>query len=187
MKARTLALVLLIVTVASVSAQEEPGPVRLGLSAQVTASVFAVQPTLNTYGAYRFGAFGLGAGLKTWFPGTYTGLFLAPHARVELGWFYLGGGPLILLEQADSPEWTTLDTNTTYFATLGLEIPVIRFGSAQIGVDTGFDFSVTPSPVIVTDTGNFFADFIATIVTTVVGAAANTIKGNLGISYSARL
>ena len=165
----------------------EAGPVHVALATQLTASVFAAHVSVNPSVAYRFGLLGAGAGVKAYRGLGHDGFYVGPYGRIELGWFYLGAGPFFLLRQPSGDDWVQVDGGTSFIGLAGIQVPLARLGPGQLALDTGIDFSVTPSKLIESESDSFVGALIGSIVATIVGAAANSLKANVGLAYSLRL
>jgi len=109
--------------------------------------------------------------------------YVAPYGRLELGWLYFGVGPLFLIQQPD--DFLQNEEVISFFSTLGFGIPIDSIANGKLVLDFGLDASITPSPIIVADSGNFIADLFATIIVTALGAILNTVKANVGLAYTA--
>lgn len=182
-----LLVAVLVVGAAVGQARDDAGPVKVDLSAGLTSSVFAAHWSVTPSAVYRLGWFGLGAGLKSHFGIGHDALYLGPYARGEIGWFYLGIGPLFLLQQPEGSEWGEIERGATVIVPAGFQIPLLPLGPGRLGADLGLDFSVTPPKVVVDEYDNIFATIIASIAATVVGAVVGTIKVNAGLFYSFRI
>ena len=186
---RGIIVLLVIVVVGAVAVaqpQYDPGPVKVDLSAGVTSSIFAAHWNVTPSAVYRFGIFGVGAGLKTHFGIGHDALYLGPYVRGEIGWFYLGLGPLFLLQQPSGSEWAQLDDAVSVIVPTGFQIPLVPIGPGRLGVDLGLDFSLTTTRVLTAESDSIIGTIIGTIVATTFGAVMNSFKANAGVFYTVR-
>jgi len=189
MKRGIIVLLLFVVVVGVAVAQptDDPGPIKVDLSTGLTSSIFAAHWSVTPSAVYRFGIFGVGAGIKNHFGIGHDAFYLGPYVRGEIGWFYLGLGPLFLLQQPSGSEWAEFTEGVTVIVPAGFQIPFLPVGPGRLGVDVGLDFSLTPSKVVITESDNIFATIIGSIVATTFGVVMNAIKVNAGLFYTLRL
>ena len=182
-------LLIFVVAVGAAVAQpiDDPGPVKVDLSAGLTSSIFAAHWSITPSAVYRFGIFGVGAGIKNHFGIGHDAFYLGPYVRGEIGWFYLGLGPLFLLQQPSGSEWAEFTEGVTVIVPAGFQIPFLPVGPGRFGVDVGLDFSLTPSKVVVAESDSIIGTIIGSIAATIVGTVANAIKVNAGLFYTVRL
>lgn len=182
------ALVVVLVAGAAVAqTQDNLGPVKIDVSTGITSSIFAAHWSVTPSAVYRFGIFGIGAGVKSHFGIGHDAFYLGPYVRGEIGWFYLGLGPLILLQQPSGSEWARLDDGVSVIVPSGFQIPLVRVGPGRLGVDLGLDFSLTTTRVLTTESDSVIGTIIGTIVATTFGAVMNSFKANAGLFYSVRI
>ena len=181
---RTMLTVVLAALLCAAAAGVYADSVKVDVSTQLTASVYAVHWTTNPSVVYRPANLGFGAGVKTYVGLGYEALFIGPYARFEAGPFYFGAGPLFLPVQPTDGTWATVTNGVSFIGLVGLHIPIVPIGPGRLGIDTGIDISITPSPIIESDTGNIIADILSTIVTTALGGVVNATKVNIGVYYS---
>lgn len=105
--------------------------------------------------------FGIGGWAKAMIGIGQRDFCLAPYGRLELGGLYLGVGPLFPIKELD--DFVQLDGMVSFFSTLGFGIPLDSIANGKRVLDVGLDASITPSPIIVADSGNFVADLFASI------------------------
>lgn len=174
----------LILLSLSLSAQVV-GPDRgleVDVATHLNASLFSSHWTADASAVYALGPLALGGGVRTYVPLAHRGFYWAPYARGELSWFYLGIGTLFLpVQPEDDPGWATVDDTVGFLGMVGAQIPLIPVGSSRFGIDAGAEISVTPSPVLEAEGEGAI---LGTIVATVLGAAFNIFKVNLGVYYS---
>lgn len=168
-------------------AADDPGPVKVDLSTGLTSSIFAAHWSITPSAAYRFGIFGVGAGFKTHVGIGHEALYLGPYVRGEIGWFYLGVGPLFLLQQPSGTEWARLDDAISVIVPAGFQIPLLPVGPGRLGVDLGLDFSLTTTRVLSAESDSVIGTIIGTIVATTFGAVMNSFKATAGVFYTFRL
>lgn len=188
MRRGIIVAVMLVVASGVVLAQpaDDPGPVKVDLSAGFTSSIFAAHWSVTPSAVYRFGIFGVGAGMKAHFGIGHDALYLGPYVRGEIGWFYLGLGPLFLLQQPSGSEWARLDDGVSVIVPSGFQIPLVPVGPGRLGVDLGLDFSLTTTRVLTAESDSVIGTIIGTIVATTFGAVMNSFKANLGVFYTVR-
>lgn len=180
--------VCLFVTVgAAAQADRGDGPVKIDLSTQFSSSIFAAHLSVTPSAVYRFGPLGVGAGIKTYVGLGHDAVYLGPYVRGEIGWFYLGAGPLVLLRQPTGSEWATFAEGLTVLVPAGAQIPLMPIGPGRLGVDLGAEFSLTPSKAIIAESDSIIGTILGSIVATTFGVVMNTIKLNVGLYYSFRL
>ena len=189
MKRAIIVALMLVVACGAVLAQptDDPGPVKVDLSAGFTSSIFAAHWSVTPSAVYRFGIFGVGAGVKSHFGIGHDAFYLGPYVRGEIGWFYLGLGPLFLLQQPSGSEWAEFTEGVTVIVPAGFQIPLLPLGPGRLGVDLGLDFSLTPSRVLVAESDSIIGTIIGSIVATTFGVVMNSVKANAGVLYTVRL
>ena len=126
-------LLIFVVAVGAAVAQpiDDPGPVKVDLSAGLTSSIFAAHWSITPSAVYRFGIFGVGAGIKNHFGIGHDAFYLGPYVRGEIGWFYLGLGPLFLLQQPSGSEWAEFTEGVTVIVPAGFQIPLLPVGPGR--------------------------------------------------------
>jgi hypothetical protein len=188
-RALCAAVALLILVPVALPAQTprsgDASGLKLEVGTQVTSSIFATYWTLNPSAAYRFNRLGVGAGMKSWVGVSHEGIYIGPYARFELGWFYLGLGPLFLFRQTPVFGWATVDGDRSSFALVGAGIPLLRLGAGRIGIDAGLEFSISaPKIAVAYESENFITNTITSLVTSDWGFVASAVKLNVGLVYS---
>jgi len=194
MRRAALIFMLVVLVAAALSAQTAStgasdrasgNGVKLDVSTQVTPSIFAAYWSMNPSAAYRFGRFGVGAGVKSFVGLSHPGIYLGPYLRLEYGWFYLGAGPLFLFEQTPQFGWATVDGDRSSLGLVGASIPVVKLGPGSLGIDAGLEFSITsPKIAVSSDAVNFFTNTLTTMISSDWGFAVSATKLNVGILYS---
>jgi len=177
MKRQLIALVILAGIAALVPAQMQQRSNEVELGAGVTSSIFALYGSANVSVVHKPEFIGGGVAAKALVGLTQRDFYLAPYGRLEIGWVYLGAGPLLLIRQPT--DFAQVDGFLSLFTTLGLGIPLDDIANGKLVLDLGADASLTPSPVFEGDSGNVFADILATLVATTIGVVFNTVKVNL--------
>jgi hypothetical protein len=177
------ALVLRVIVPATAQFQQTTNEAEVG--AGVTASVFASYASVNLSVVHKPNFVGIGGGAKAMIGIAQRDFYVAPYGRLELGWLYLGVGPLFLIQQPDPEVFIPAGETISFFSTLGFGIPLDSIANGKLILDFGVDVSFTPSPIIVADSGNPIADLFATIIATALGAILNTVKANVGLAYAA--
>jgi hypothetical protein len=180
---RVVLVVTLSILCASLPAQLNQPDNEAELGVAFTASVFAsfVSPVVSV--VHKPEVFGIGGGAKAMIGLGQNDFYVAPYGRIELGALYMGVGPLFVIRQPD--DFTGIDSAVSFFSTIGFGIPLDSIANGDLVLDLGVDASITPSPIIVADTGNFLTDLLASIIVTTLGAVMNTVKLNVGLAYAA--
>ena len=176
-----LALALSAITPATAQYGQTSNEVEIGVG--LTASIFASYASANLSVVHKPDLLGIGAGTKAMIGIAQRDFYVAPYGRLELGWLYFGVGPLFAIQQPD--DFVQLDGMISFFSTLGFGIPLDSIANGKLVLDFGVDASITPSPILVADSGDFIADLFATIIVTALGAVLNTVKANVGLAYAA--
>lgn len=128
---------------------------------------------------------GIGAGLDTYIGLTAGDLWLAPLARLELGWFYLTGGPSFLLTPLDHDEWIypTLENDTGVYFGLGLSHGFLPIGPGKLGFDARLSYAFAPIPYPEQDTDNLLAAIFQGMAAAIVDVMAG-VRFGAGVVYS---
>ncbi len=176
-----LVIALSVITPATAQYGRTSNEAEIGVG--LTASIFASYASASVCVVHKPEFFGFGGGTKAMIGIGQRDFYVAPYGRLELGWLYLGAGPLFLIQQPD--DFTQLEGMVSFFSTLGFGIPLDSIANGKLVLDVGVDASLTPSPILVADSGNFIADLFASIIATAMGAILNTVKANVGIAYAA--
>lgn len=175
----------------------DPG-IRVDVDAGPALSLFSVYLNATPAVMYDFGLPAVGIGLRNYIGLSFGDIYTAPHALVELGWFYAGFGASFMLK-APNPE-----TNEAGFAipepdeeegpgflpflTLGIAPPLVPLGPGKLGLDIYADFLATASPVVVAeDPENPVGSIIGTIFITAITAVYNMFKFGVSVTYSVQL
>ncbi len=126
----------------------------------------------------------IGASADAYFGINAKDLWLAPLARIELGWFYVTGGPAFLLTPPDRARWMypDLKQNTGVYFGLGLSHGLIRLGPGKLGFDARASYAFAPIQYSM-DADNIFAALAKGIALAIVDVFAGIRLGG-GITYS---
>ncbi len=183
MKRLWIVLVLALSVIASAAAQFQQTANEAEIGVGLTASVFTSYASVNLSVVHKPGFFGIGGAAKAMVGIAQRDFYVATYGRLELGWLYLGVGPLLVIRQP--ADFLPIEGMISFFSTLGLGIPVDSIANGKLVLDFGVDVSLTPSPILVADSGNPIADLFATIIVTALGAILNSLKVNIGLAYAA--
>lgn len=185
MKRAILVCVLVALVGGSVVAQLNQPENEAELGVGFTASIFASYASAVLNVVHKPQLFGVGAGGKLMVGLGQRDFYAATYGRIELGPLYLGLGPLFLIRQPPEDEFVNTSELISLFSTLGLGLPLDSIANGNLVLDVGVDASLTPSPILVSDTGDIIGDFFASLIATTIGAIFNTVKVNLGLAYAA--
>jgi hypothetical protein len=117
---------------------ELKGSISLGSS--IATQYLSVHPAF----VWKPSFFGLGIGVKNFLGLNYADIYMAPYARIELSWFYLGGGASLSVKGPYDPTGIVIDVPTvSLFATTGLAVPIIPLGPGKLGLDISLDFFIS--------------------------------------------
>ena len=183
MKRLGIILVLALSMIAPATAQFQQTSNEVEIGVGLTASIFASYAPANLSVVHKPNLLGIGGGTKAMVGIAQRDFYVAPYGRLELGWLYLGAGPLFLIQQPD--DFARIEGMISFFSTLGFGIPLDSVANGKLVLNFGVDASITPSPILVADSGNFIADLFASIIVTALGAILNTVKANVGLAYAA--
>lgn len=182
MKSRILVLCMVLM-VGVYSFSQDLSTWQAGGYIQLSPSLNFNHLSVDAFGLITTENFGLGLGVKTFLGLNYDAFFLAPYIRAEFGWFYLGAGPLFLLQQPTDPSIVRIEGNTSFLAMTGITIPIWKHDYGRLVFTTGLDFSITPSRVLSLNTDNFLASILLAIFATSINIILNSIKLNIGLGY----
>jgi hypothetical protein len=183
MKRAAIVLIIFLIAASTAPAQMQRMKNEAELDVGFTTSIFASYVSANVAVVHKPALLGGGAGAKAMLGITQRDFYVAPYGRLELGWLYFGAGPLLLIKQPE--DFAQIDGFVSLFTTLGFGIPLDDIANGKLMLDLGVDASLTPSPVIAADSGNAFADILATLIVTALGAVLNTVKLNVAVGYAA--
>ena len=183
MKRLGIIFVYVLIVITPVAAQFGRTSNEAEVGVGLTASIFASYVSANVSVVHKPEFFGIGGGAKAMIGIAQRDLYVAPYGRLELGWLYFGVGPLFAIQEPD--DFVQLDGKVSFFSTLGFGIPIDSIANGKLILDFGVDASITPSPILVADSGNPIADLFATIIVTALGALLNAVKVNVGLGYAA--
>lgn len=173
----------IVLTLSIYSFSQDLSPWQAGGYVALSPSLNFNHLSLDAFGLINGNFLSLGLGIKSYLGLNYDAFFLAPYVRAELGWFYLGAGPLFLLQQPTDPAITRIENDVSFLATAGIAIPIWKHDYGRLVFTTGLDVSATPSRVISPDTDNIIAKILITIFATSINFIANSIKFNIGLGY----
>ena len=181
-------LLVFVVAVGAAVAQpiDDPGPVKVDLSAGLTSSIFAAHWSITPSAVYRFGIFGVGAGIKNHFGIGHDAFYLGPYVRGEIGWFYLGLGPLFLLQQPSGSEWAEFTEGVTVIVPAGFPDSVPARRPRPLRCRRWSRFLADPVEGLTAESDSIIGTIIGTIVATTFGAVMNSFKANVGVFYTIR-
>jgi hypothetical protein len=193
----SLWLIVLLILSTPLIAQEKEGDqegsrsyIKADTSIQASLSVKNQFLAVGASAVYRFGFLGLGAGVKSYFGLSLPENRIAPYARLELGRFYLGGGPAFAAPRATTDQGY-VEVGDSMLLTAGFAPTFVQLGPGRLGLDASVDFLPTSHEVIqveVSDEQGFLAYILASIIANVAANAAvfvvNTTKISLGATYS---
>lgn len=163
----------------------------IGLTGSIYSSFVSVKPEV----LYDFGLVAVGGGVDSLFGLTFSDIYIAPYAEVELLWFYLAGGAIFELKEPEpnaekAPDGymspTDSDSGINPYVVLGANGPIVPIGPGHLGGDIYFGVIPTATPVqVVEGSENFLSDIIGTIILSLFSAAFDLFKLGGSIYYTA--
>lgn len=175
----------LITCAGTLLADETAAPFRLDADLGANACLAGLYP----YGEATFvwapnSFFAIGASVDAYIGLTAMDVWIAPLARVELGWFYVTGGPAFLLTPLDHGTWMypSLDANMGIYLGLGISHGLIKLGPGSLGFDARLSYAFAPvefTPTSDNILGALFQSMAVAIVDVFAG-----IRLGAGLTYS---
>jgi hypothetical protein len=193
MKKAVIVLSIIVLASFSVSAfaEDDPAPFRVDANLGANLCIGGLYPYLEGVFVWKPIPFiGLGAGVDSYIGLNAKDLWLAPLARVELGWFYLTGGPSFLLTPPDRAVYLypELKNNTGIYLGLGLSHGILQLGPGKLGFDARLSYAFAPIPnPEVPETDNIVQAIVAAMVTGIFAAYVDVLAGirlGAGVTYS---
>lgn len=161
----------------------------IALSGSIHSSFFTINPEV----LYDFGFLAVGVGVNTMFGLTFSDIYIAPYAELELGWFYLAGGAIFELktpvpdsEKAPAGFIKSEDgSEISPYIVIGANAAIIPLETGAIGIDINLGFIPTATPIQVVDNSdNFLANLIGSIFISLISASFDSIKAGGSIYYT---
>ena len=180
---RVISLCFLVAVLLLPCFSQETSTGQTGVSIQYTSSFVFNHLSVDAFSLFNLGQVGIGFGLKGYVGLDYEAIFLGTYARVELGWFYLGIGPLFILEQPEDPTFMIIDKGISVLCFSGAALPVLEHEHGKLVVIANLEASITPFPIVSPDTGDLFLDIFIGVFGTMINQMFSTIKFNIGLGY----
>mgnify|MGYP000032388656 CR=1 FL=1 len=162
---------------------QDLSPWQIGANVQYIPSANIQYMTADAFALINGGFFSIGGGIKNYFGLDQACYFISPYVRAELGWFYMGGGPLFLVTQPEESGFATISGGVSFLAMLGAAIPIWKHDYGKLVINIGLDASMTPARTIIPESDNIIAAIFASIISTAVNSIFNIVKLTIGIGY----